>query len=87
MDAATDLGVLDAQQGRLAEAVKLWQQAFERALERSALGMNLARVLCEESQFGCARGYVLRVLRFNLAMGAAKELLQEIDSKPPRCGP
>ena len=87
MDAATDSGVLDAQQGRLAEAVKLWQQAFVRALERSAIGMNLARVLCEESQFGSARGYVLRVLRFNPDMGAAKELLQEIDSKPPRCGP
>ena len=49
MDAATDFGVLDAQQGRLADDVKLWQQALERAPERSALGMNLARVFCEES--------------------------------------
>jgi Flp pilus assembly protein TadD len=87
VDAATDLGVLDASQDRLAEAVKLWQPAFERAPERSAIGMNLAHAFCSASQFTEARNYVLRVLRFNPDLGSAKKLLRELNSTPPRCGP
>jgi len=87
VDAATDLGVLDASQGRLAEAVKLWQPAFERAPERSAIGMNLAYAFCGVSQFTEARNYVLRVLRFNPDLGAAKKLLHKLNGTPPHCGP
>jgi len=87
IDAATNLGVLEANQGRLGEAIKLWQGAFERAPGRSEIGMNLARIFCETEQFGAARSAVLRVLRFNPDLGPAKKLLGELNASPPRCTP
>ncbi len=76
---ATNLGVLEANQGRAADAIKLWQAAFGRAPGRSEIGMNLARLFCQTEQFDAARDSVLCVLRFNRDLGPAK--------KPPRCSP
>jgi Flp pilus assembly protein TadD len=76
---ATNLGVLEANQGRAAEAIKPWQAAFERAPGRSEIGMSLARLFCQTEQFDVARDSVLSVLRFNPDLGPAK--------KPPRCSP
>jgi predicted CXXCH cytochrome family protein len=87
IDAATNLGVLEAKQGRTGEAIKLWQSAFERAPGKSEIGMNLARVFCEVEQFEAARSAVLRVLRFNPDLGPAKKLLAELNANPPRCAP
>jgi len=87
VDAATNLGVLEAQQGRMNEAIKLWKPAFERAPARSEIGMNLARAYCGAAQFGAAHDSVERVLRFNPDLGAAKKLFGELNADPPRCTP
>ena len=85
IDAAANLGVIEANQGRLREPLRLWQSAFERAPARSAIGMNIARVLCGAGEFDRARSSVLRVLEFNPDMAAAKEMLQHLNRIPPMC--
>ena len=85
IDAAASFGVIEANQGRLREPIRLWQSAFERAPGRSAIGMNIARVLCGAGEFDRARSSVLRVLEFNPDMAAAKEMLQHLNRTPPMC--
>ena len=85
IDAAANLGVIEANQGRLREPFRLLQSAFERAPARSAIGMNMARVLCGAGEFERARSSVLRVLEFNPDMAVAKEMLQHLNRTPPVC--
>jgi Tfp pilus assembly protein PilF len=87
IDAATNLGVLEVNQGRTANAIKLWQTAFERAPGKSVIGMNLARLYCETEQFEAARNAVLSVLHFNPDLDPAKKLLAGLNANPPRCAP
>ena len=87
IDAATNLGVLEAQSGHLGEAVKLWQGAFQRAPGRSSIGMNLARAFCATGQTNDARNYTLRVLQFNPDLTAANKLLSGLNADPPKCAP
>ena len=86
IDAATNLGVIEATRGHLREAVRLWEDAFQRAPGQSRIGMNIARVLCDAGQPGSARDYVLRVLEFNPDLPEAKTLLQGLNGSPPKCG-
>ena len=85
IDAATDLGVIEAQTGHLREAVDLWQGAFQRAPGRSSLGLNLVAAFCESRQFDQARAITLRVLEFNPDMATAKRALQSLNRTPPGC--
>jgi Flp pilus assembly protein TadD len=87
IDAATNLGVLQAKSGHMREAVTLWQGSFQRAPGRSSIGMNLARAFCGAGQFDEARTYTLRVLQFNPDLGAAKKLMNGLNADPPKCGP
>jgi predicted CXXCH cytochrome family protein len=87
IDAASNLGVLDASEGRINEALKLWQAAFERAPGRSEIGMNLTRVYCQAQQFDAARTSVRRVLEFNPDLPSAEELFRALSANPPRCMP
>ncbi len=87
VDAAANLGVIEARSGHFSRAVKLWEAAFERAPGKSAIGMNLARTLCEAGQTKEAKSYVERVLRFNPDLSEAKKLLQQTDAVPPKCTP
>ena len=87
IDVETNLGVLEAQSGHLADAVRLWQDAFRRAPGRSNIGMNLARAFCGSGQFNDARNYTMRVLEFNPDYGAAKDLLKRLNADPPKCSP
>jgi Flp pilus assembly protein TadD len=87
IDVAANLGVIEANQGRMREAVRLWQSAFERAPARSAIGMNIARILCGAGEFDRARSSVLRVLEFNPDMATAREMLQHLNRTPPVCEP
>jgi len=50
IDAAANLGVIDARSGDLQSAVKLWQEAFERAPADSSIGMDLARTFCQSGK-------------------------------------
>jgi tetratricopeptide (TPR) repeat protein len=86
IDAATNLGVIEARSGHLRSAIALWQRAFERAPGKSSIGMNLARTLCESGQKQDARSQVLRVLQFNPDLSAAKKLLEHLNADPPGCG-
>jgi Tfp pilus assembly protein PilF len=85
IDVAANLGVIQANQGLLREPVRLWQNAFERAPARSAIGMNIARVLCGAGEVEGARSSLVRVLEFNPDMAAAKEMLQHLNRTPPVC--
>jgi tetratricopeptide (TPR) repeat protein len=87
VDAATNLGVIEAQAGDLQDAVKLWQNAFQRAPARSSIGLNLARAYCGAGKFDEARTYTHRVLEFNPDLPSARKLLQSLNSSPPRCAP
>jgi hypothetical protein len=86
VDAATNLGVIEANRGHGREAVRLWQDAFQRAPGQSNIGMNIARVLCDAGQPGSARDYVLRVLEFNPDLPEARNLLRGLNATPPNCG-
>jgi tetratricopeptide (TPR) repeat protein len=85
IDAATNLGVIEANRGHLREAVRLWEDAFQRAPGQSRIGMNIARLFCDTGQPGNARDYVLRVLEFNPDLPEAKDLLQRLNRTPPKC--
>ncbi len=85
IDAAADLGVIEAESGHLHEAAELWQEAFRRAPGKSALGMNLVTAFCDQRKFDQARSTALRVLEFNPDMPAAKRALQSLNRIPPAC--
>jgi len=86
IDAAVNLGVIEAQQGLLPNALRLWQDAFERAPDRSSIGMNIARADCATGDFAAAKAAVSRVLEFNPDFGPAKKMLHELEGDPPNCG-
>jgi tetratricopeptide (TPR) repeat protein len=86
VDAATNLGVIEAQAGDLHEAIKLWQNAFERTPARSTIGLNLARAYCAAGKFDEARTYTLRVLEFNPDLPSARKLVQSLNRTPATCG-
>ena len=85
IDAATNLGAIEANRGHLREALKLWQDAFLRAPGQSRIGMNIARLFCDSAQPNKARDYVLRVLEFNPDLPEAKNLLHRLNSGSPKC--
>jgi Flp pilus assembly protein TadD len=85
IDAATDLGVIEAESGHLREAIELWQGAFQRAPGRSSLGMNLVVAFCDGRRFDEARTTVLRVLEFSPDLTAAKKAFQAVNRTPPTC--
>ncbi len=85
IDAATNLGVIEANHGRLSEALKLWQDAFARAPSQSRIGMNIARAFCGAGQTNRARDYILRVLEFNPDLPEAKNLLRNLNESPAKC--
>ncbi len=86
-DAATNLGILEAREGTLTRAVKLWQGAFERVPNRSEIGIDLAIAFCTAHQVDEARKYIKRTLDFNPDSNAAKHLLGHLNLDPPKCTP
>jgi tetratricopeptide (TPR) repeat protein len=87
VDAATNLGVIEAQARDLPGALKLWRNAFQRAPARSSIGLNIARAYCGAGKFTEARTYTLRVLEFNPDLASARKLLQSLSRSPASCGP
>jgi tetratricopeptide repeat protein/doubled CXXCH motif protein/cytochrome c554/c'-like protein len=85
IDAAVNLGVIEAQAERLPAALRLWQDAFERAPDRSSIGMNIARAHCATGNLAAAKTTVVRVLEFNPDFGPAKEMLRQLEGSPSRC--
>jgi predicted CXXCH cytochrome family protein len=87
IDAAVNLGVIEAQQDHLAPALRLWQEAFKRAPYRSSIGMNIARADCAREDFAAAKASVSRVLEFNPDFGPAREMLRHLAMSPVKCDP
>jgi tetratricopeptide (TPR) repeat protein len=85
IDAAANLGVIEARAGHFDRATALWEPAFNRAPGRSAIGMNLAHIACDAGQFDKARAYVARVLEFNPDAPAVKTFAKQIATDPPNC--
>jgi tetratricopeptide (TPR) repeat protein len=86
VDAATNLGVIEAQAGDLQGAMQLWQDAFQRTPARSIIGLNIARAYCAAGKFSEARTYTLRLLEFNPDLPSARKLLQFLSRSPASCG-
>lgn len=85
IEAENNLGTLEARSGNMREAATLWEDAFQRAPGRSSIGMNLAYEFCAAGKFDTARRFTLRVLQFNPDLGAAKRLLNGLNSDPAKC--
>jgi len=85
IDAATNLGAIEANRGHSREALRLWEDAFQRAPGESRIGMNIARLFCNAGQPNTSRDYVLRVLEFNPDLSEAKSLLQRLNGSAPSC--
>jgi len=86
IDAATNLGAIEANRGHLREALRLWQDAFQRAPGESRIGMNIARLFCDIGQPSRARDSVLRVIEFNPDLSEAGTLLQRLNRGSAGCG-
>ncbi len=86
-EAATNLGILEARAGNLRRAVELWQGAFARVPDRSAIGINLAMAFCVAGQKEEALKYVQRVLQFNPDYGKGKSMLAHLQRDPVECKP
>jgi hypothetical protein len=85
IDAATNLGVIEAQSGNFPGAIDLLRGAFDRAPGRSAVGMDLARAFCLAGRLDEARASTQRVLEFNPDMSVARHLLKNLDTPHPDC--
>ena len=86
-DAATDLGILEAQAGDLRSAAELWNEVFVRIPNRSVVGMNLAMAFCVAGHQDVAQKYVERVLEFNPDYAKGRSLLEHMKEDPPNCKP
>lgn len=75
--AATNLGVIEAQAGNLERAVQLWESAFDRAPDNTAIGLNLCKVLWQQGKRAQAREELKRLLEFNPDLPDAEDLLRE----------
>ena len=85
IDAAANLGVIEARAGNFDRAADSVGPAFARAPGRSAIGMNLAHISCDTGQFDKARAYVARVLQFNPDSPNAKNFAKALAADPPNC--
>ena len=83
--AATNLGVITAESGDLAQAIRLWKVVFAKEPEKSAIGTNLSKAFCAEGNINEARATIERVLEFNPDLPQARELLQDLNRIPPEC--
>lgn len=84
-DAATNLGVIQAEAGDFPKSISLLQGAFDRAPGRSSVGLDLARVYCLAGEFDKARASTARVLEFNPDLRTAKDFLKDLQVASPNC--
>jgi Flp pilus assembly protein TadD len=75
---AGNVGVFEAQRGRLAQSLTLWRAAFATHPELSEIGINLGRGLCLQGDAAGATAVLQRVLRHNPDLGIARQAIAEI---------
>ena len=83
--AAGDLALIEVQQHRAGEAVRLWRAVFEHDPSQLAAGMNLAIAECAEGDAGQALQTLDRMLVFSPDDGRARGMEQEIRAGKRRC--
>jgi predicted CXXCH cytochrome family protein len=86
IDAAVNLGVIEAQSGSPQRALTLWKEAFQRQPWRSSIGMNLARLNCNFGDAEEAKRSLGRVLQFNPDYPEANLFLSQLDNHVISCG-
>jgi predicted CXXCH cytochrome family protein len=86
LDAAVNLGVIEAQSGSDDRALTLWRDTFRRAPWRSSIGMNLARLSCNLGNREEAEQSLRRVLQFNPDFPEAHQFLYGLESQTVVCG-
>jgi tetratricopeptide (TPR) repeat protein len=85
IDAAVNLGVIEAQSGSITRALALWKEAFQSEPWRSSIGMNLAQVNCNLGLGEAAMASLRRVLQFNPDFTEASQFLRELESQTTPC--
>ena len=85
IDAAVNLGVIEAPSGSPNRALALWRDAFARAPWRSSIGMNLSRLTCSLGNSEEAKLALLRVLEFNPDLPEARQFLRAVESQSASC--
>jgi predicted CXXCH cytochrome family protein len=85
LDAAVNLGVIEAQSGSADRALALWRDTFHRAPWRSSIGMNLARLSCNLGNREEAEQSLHRVLQFNPDFPEARQFLHGLESQSVAC--
>jgi predicted CXXCH cytochrome family protein len=86
LDAAVNLGVIEAQSGSTDHALALWRDTFHRAPWRSSIGMNLARLSCNLGNREEAEESLRRVLQFNPDFPEARQFLRGLERQTVACG-
>lgn len=85
VDAAVNLGVVEAQSGNAGKALSLWKSALERAPWNPAIGLNMALLSCNLGRTEEAKSYVKRVLQYNPDHSQANSLLHRLQSQATLC--
>jgi predicted CXXCH cytochrome family protein len=85
LDAAVNLGVIEAQSGSAKRALALWRETFQRAPWRSSIGMNLARLTCNLGNGDEATQSLRRVLQFNPDFPQARQFLHGLENQAIVC--
>jgi len=85
IDAAVNLGVLEAQSGSIERALALWKGAFQRAPWRSSIGMNIAELSCNLGNAEEAKLALRRVLQFNPDFPEATLFLHQLENQATPC--
>jgi predicted CXXCH cytochrome family protein len=80
LTALSNLGTLEAKQGRLTEAIQLLSKAFDRNRDIPGLAMNLARVQCMAGDGPAARVTLEGALAYSPQLGDLQRLMQQMTS-------
>jgi len=86
LDAAVNLGVIEAHSGSVERALTLWRDTFQRAPWRSSIGMNLARLICNLGNSEETRQSLRRVSQFNPDFPEARQFQQGLETRTIVCG-
>ena len=81
-----NLALIQAQEHRYSEAIRLWGQVFSHDPVQLGAGMNLAVVECGSGQRTAALATLERILTFSPDNGRAQAMVAEIRSGKQSCG-
>ncbi len=83
--AATNLGVILAEQGFMTRALRVWKPAFDRHPDASELGVDVALAMCKSGDWKDAEETVRTVLEHNPDFQPARQLGAALARGPDAC--